>query len=503
MSVNRNSDSDVLFEQGLGSATGTKDASEVTALNLVESKTRVGCARGQGETVVDLTCSDDDEDVSKIFSDDSTSRKHQTGRHRDSSSCNEDLKGGSHLPKGRGGSVTKKGSKSAPKGTESSKEGLGSWICSSCTYANPAAVKFCDICLLPLSKSIAKIALIRPSDDCLLDFIDDKKADIKAKVEVKGEMKTEMETETACDVTLDLSLASAASKINTAAHCVEGYHAPCGVTRKRKATDVEGSGSLHEDAVVEMSESLPEPLPIGPNTVPAASYDLTDRPTDGDSQADFFPLSVSASAAAASASAAAGSLGVTARFHAFGYRYPEESLEHTDLILLKLVHGRCVEGVDATPSGTARGATAEGKCSPATSREAEAEAEAEAAVSNSSSGRRSSRIRNNESSCRNSINEIESSSYSGDSGSSSSSSSSSSSEDYTALSHSLWQWVPPSCEVFGKRYGDPKRKGKSRFCGTCTCTCTCTCTSTHINSKTCSHIGMHLPVNLFRHFQRG
>ena len=28
-----------------------------------------------------------------------------------------------------------------------------------------------------------------------------------------------------------------------------------------------------------------------------------------------------------------------------------------------------------------------------------------------------------------------------------------------------WIWDPDSCVVFGRRYGDPKRKGKSKFCG--------------------------------------
>ena len=34
-----------------------------------------------------------------------------------------------------------------------------------------------------------------------------------------------------------------------------------------------------------------------------------------------------------------------------------------------------------------------------------------------------------------------------------------------ARTDSKWLWAPSSCEVFGRRYGDLKRQGKSLFCG--------------------------------------
>ena len=446
----------------------------VTCSNIVEevvvvsmsprvSKMPTGGATGQqGGAIVDLTCSDDEEDFSQIFSGDNGGSKSHQGRRGGSSTGNKEVKVENCLVKGRGGSLTKKGSKSITKGSEILGEKTGSWTCSSCTFVNAAVVKFCDVCLLPFSKSIATITPATASDG-LLDVKED--VEVEAKVKVITKIKMDVVGKVMSERAEEPSVPGGSKRKRVTAggvaltdmthsmvvHSVDDeYQAPCGISMKRKAPAVTANQGDDEIEAAEieyvMNDNLPEPLPICTSIITNSS-DSADHPIHAHYPTD---LSLSASASASAPG------GVIERFRAFGYQYPLDSVEHTDLILLKLDGGQCEEGVNARDCGIVCCSAVEDL------REVTSVAPVTVAMkNNTSSSRRSSRISSSDSDRNNS------SSYGSGNSNGNGSNVVHSQPQLHPQPLSQWQWVPPSCEVFGKRYGDPKRKGKSKFCGTC------------------------------------
>jgi hypothetical protein len=475
-------DSGVSLSRSVDPATCSKVVEEVVVVSHIpiESMTQAGRETGRQEgAIVDLTCSDDEEDFSQIFSNDNRSSKNQASRGNNNtgngstgnsstgnnSTGNKEARVGNLLAKSRGGSSTKKGSKSVPRVSEVLGEKPGSWACSSCTFVNPALVKFCDVCLLPFSKSQAKVPTA--SCDGLLDSIDGEEMKVKEmtkmRVDVMGKVTSDGNQEASASAGLKRKRVTAGavnvtdmSKAVVVHSIDDDYQAPCSPSMKRKSTDIRANLGDDEISTVEikdvMNDNLPEPLPICAQSLSVYSSDFADSPIDVYDPIDLSLQSPSPSPSPSASASPSPSRRVIKRFHAFGYQYPKDSLEHTDLILLKLDGGHCEEGISAWDCGIERCSTLEDKSIVMST--ASSPVPVPVAVTyNTTSSRCSSGHSSNDVNTNNSC--------SGDS--------SNIDGSYTVHPHSLsqWQWAPLSCEVFGKRYGDPKRKGKSKFCGTC------------------------------------
>ena len=330
------------------------------------------------------------------------------------------------------------------------------WTCSTCTCLNPSLVKFCEACLQPYSKNKTNaststcMSAVKGKGKRRLSVKDGNSDGLSVKSETDAEgdtcahsskllkkrMKTleqitllpnvdnnsgmiqclyndserekekEKEKESYCFITHDRTIKSDGnmSKRGLMNLIGEGEH---------HSRDRDRDGS--QESV--FAFQLPEPLPLLPLTIDPQATFVSSQITASDSflhvdsddmlsasdvnhkQGNALSLRLSESTSS-----------ISEKFFSFGYEYPSERIDLSDLTLLKLT------GPDSIVRARMPGTDSLYGLSSSSEKHRTCDYDEEART-----------------------------------------------PDDDDQFH--WIWDPDSCVVFGKRYGDPKRKGKSKFCG--------------------------------------
>ena len=391
-------------------------------------------------------------------------------------------------------SSNRRGSKSLPKGGRSS-ESNGFWTCSTCTCVNASYEKFCEACLLPFSKN--KNGIVRSGEELSVTAVSAKKEkewvredEREMKKEKGKEREKEWERENERDIEaeraviqvvkaenvrtqLDTKVSSKKRARSVRNASLSSQDAdlygdsseddfevlPDRAAKKRsnKKSEISVIGCLYTD--VDADDYLPNPLPLLLPTLPLL-YDSADKISSIEEAAsqiatkteietpykmnieiheEFWNLEIQST---------------IERFASFGYEYPRVNLEHSDSILLKFEekekNGICL--TESTPLHSNLNPHPQSNYHhnkndyPHEHSELRSESPSQCNDNYQAHLYLKDNANNQFQSNTNDVGNADSQSQ---------------------LQHQNQQlWEPSSCVVFGKRYGDPKRKGKSKFCGT-------------------------------------
>ena len=331
-------------------------------------------------------------------------------------------------------------------------EETSSWTCSTCTCLNPILVKFCEACLQPYSKNKTTTSTstvtstVKGKGKRRLSVKDESPAEIISGIEAKADSgarsskSLNKKKKTLEQVTLLHNVDNNSGMIQfldndsdsdreKESYCFIPHDQTIknGNKSERRNLIGEGEGEHHsrdrnKDGSVEsvFAFQLPEPLPLLPLTIdPQAALVLVpSQITTSDSFLDSDHM-LSADdinhhhmqSNALSSCLPERTSSISERFSFFGYEYPTERIDLSDLALLKLTGPDSI--VRARMPGT-----------------------------DSLHGLSSTSEKHSPCDC----DEVARTRTPDD-------------DQYN------WIWDPDTCVVFGKRYGDPKRKGKSKFCG--------------------------------------
>jgi hypothetical protein len=424
--------------------------------NKAEARARVGSNAAENRVsrpileackaqIMDLTVSDDDDENDFDDGNPSTSHSHMQGR---GGSGKESKKGSAE----RASTVTSECVRGIAKEASQAQvldDVTAFWTCSTCTCVNPALVKFCEACLQPLSKNSTAVTAtagkskrrqsVKNEKQIRTEVRTEQKTELKAEGAARStttksnEMKALQEVKSLNDIDLNSGLihcldsdSDGDGDDNGDGHC-QILH---GETRKNagavsgrglrktigpshtQAQAEQGSreGSEDREGSEEGALSLPEPLPLlliptHPTAASEPSH-VASPDTLLDANRELLVDLVSYDRSN-DLSFDHSTRSIHERFAAFGYHYPSIRLDLSDLALLKLT------GPDSTVRARMPG-TDSLYSSSSTSEKNRSCDEAAAFISDDQFN---------------------------------------------------WIWDPDCCVVFGKRYGDPKRKGKSKFCG--------------------------------------
>ena len=388
--------------------------------------------------IMDLTASDDDDDddddnINGLKDNPSTSHSHMQGR---GGSGKESTKGSAE----KASTVTSESVRGAAKEAAQALDDVTAfWTCSTCTCVNPALVKFCEACLQPLSKNSTAVTATAGKGK--------RRQSVKNGKSIRTELKTELKKEGAARSTIKTTNKMKTSEevkslndidlYNGVIHCLDsdsdgdaddngdghcqilhdetrknagavsgrGLRKSIGLTQTQTQTEQGNREGSEEGAFL-----LPEPLPLllypnNPTTASEPSH-ATSPDTLLDANSGLLVDFVSDDRSN-DPSVNHSTRSISERFAAFGYDYPSTRLDLSDLALLKL------GGPDSTVRARMPGTDSLYSLSSTSERSRSCD-EAAACISDD---------------------------------------------------QFHWMWDPDCCVVFGKRYGDPKRKGKSKFCG--------------------------------------
>ena len=322
------------------------------------------------------------------------------------------------------------------------------WTCSTCTCLNPTLVKFCEACLQPYSKNKTTTSTstctsaVKGKGKRRLPAKDESPAVIKSETEAKADsgarssklvnkrMKTLEQVTLLPNVDRNSGMIQCLdndSDSEKESYCFIPHNQTIkndgNLSEIRKLIG-EGEGEHHgRDRNRDGSEEsefafqLPEPLPLLPLTMDPQAALSSSQITTSDSFLDSYDM-LSASdinhnhmqSNALSLRFPEKTSRISERFSSFGYEYPAERIDLSDLALLKLTRPDSI--VRARMPGTD---SLYGLCS-TSEKHSPCDCDEVART-----------------------------------------------PDDDDQFH--WIWDPDTCVVFGKRYGDPKRKGKSKFCG--------------------------------------
>ena len=422
----------------------------------VEAQARVGSNAADKRTshpileackaqIMDLTVSDDDDDNDFDEGKPSTSHSHMQGR---GGSGKESMKGSAE----KASTVTSECVRGIAKEAAQAQvqdDVTAFWTCSTCTCVNPALVKFCEACLQPLSKNSTAVTATAGKGKRRQSVKNEKQIKTEITTEVKTELKAEGAARSATTKTNKMKTLKEVRSLHDidlnrgVIHCLDsdsdgdgddngdGHCQILHDETRKNAGAVSGRGLMkfigpsHTQAQTEQGSRegsedregseegallLPEPLPLlliptHPTAASEPSHVASpDTLLDANSELLVDLVSYDRSN---NLSVHHSTRSIHERFAAFGYDYPSTRLDLSDLALLKLT------GPDSTVRARMPGT--------------------DSLYSSSSTSEKSR-------SCD---------------------------EAATCISDDQfhWIWDPDCCVVFGKRYGDPKRKGKSKFCG--------------------------------------
>lgn len=391
--------------------------------------------------IMDLTISDDDDGNDFDEGNPSTSHSRMQGRE---GSGKKSMKGSAE----RTSTVTSECVRGTAKESAQALDDVTAfWTCSTCTCVNPALVKFCEACLQPLSKNSTAVTVTVGKGKRRQSVKNGKRIKTEVKTELKTELKAEGANHSATTITNKMKTLEEVKSLHDidsssgVVHCLDsdsdsdgdgdgddngdshcqilhdetrknaravagrGLRKTIGPSHTQARTD-QGSREGSEDGALLLPEPLPLLLhPMNPIAASEPSHVASSGTLLG---ADSEPLVDLVSYDRSHyLSVNHSTRSIHERFAAFGYEYPFTRLDLSDLALLKLT------GPDSTVRARMPG-TDSLYSSSSTSEKNRSCEEAAACISDD---------------------------------------------------QFHWIWDPDCCVVFGKRYGDPKRKGKSKFCG--------------------------------------